>query len=562
MKIKIIISGILIILGSLIISKKTMAADTQNLISNPGMETLDSNGSDPAYWFQDQWGDNTATFSYENNGYNSSHSLKVSMTDRTNGDAKWYFAPVTVQPDTDYVFSDYYMSNKPAKIVVMSLDAQGNPTYFDIGRKIPASASWKKATYSFHTPADSRSVSVLHLINRKNSWLQIDDASLQTLVPSPVEDNIPNNSMETVSPSDPNMPNEWSHSDWGTSTPIYEYLNEGYDGSHSVKVTMTNYESGDAKWVYTPQPLTPGKDYKFTAWYKTNTIPHVVAQYIKNDGSEDFFGLPDPEPTGTDWQQYSDVFPVPNGVKAVSLFFFLSNDGWVQTDDYHIMPYTYTGFDKGRVTLTFDDGFENNITTVLPVLDKYGMKVTYCYSTQYLEGQPSQEASVKKIASDGHETCSHTVTHADLTQLSTTDLDYELSHSKEYLASLTKQPITDFLSPYGAYNAAVNNEIAKYYQAHRTTDEGFNSKDNFNPYRLRVQNMQTTTTLAQFQSWVNKAKADHTWLILVYHVVDSNDLTQFDTYKKDFDAQMQWLANSGVSIEPMNQTLTELKAQL
>ena len=28
------------------------------------------------------------------------------------------------------------------------------------------------------------------------------------------------------------------------------------------------------------------------------------------------------------------------------------------------------------------------------------------------------------------------------------------------------------------YNASVNTEIAQYFQSHRTTDEGFNSKDN------------------------------------------------------------------------------------
>lgn len=64
--------------------------------------------------------------------------------------------------------------------------------------------------------------------------------------------------------------------------------------------------------------------------------------------------------------------------------------------------------------------------------------------------------------------------------------------------------------------------------------------------------MQLTTTLADFQMWVNKAKADKTWPVLVYHVVDTAPTEQFDTHKADFDAQMQWLSTSGITVKKVN----------
>lgn len=559
-----IVSAVTIMSGML---PAHLSAAPTNLITNPSMEMANSAGTAPANWQTDNWGTNTASFQYANTGYQSSRSAYVSVSGYQSGDAKWFFDPVTVSPSTTYTFSEAYQSNVQTHIVAESLNANNVASYWDVDTTVAASPTgWNVVTYQVTTKAGTKKLTILHLLEN-NGWLQTDNFSLTAPQPSQNDGDavVPNNSMETAQSA--TLPTNWFHSKWGTNSPTYQYVtNDGHDGTHSVKLTMAGYKSGDAEWDFTPQPLTRGADYRLTAWYKTNTIPHVVAHYMKDDGTEDYFGLPDPEPGAnatTTWQQYSDVFSVPQDVHAVSLYFFLSNNGWLQTDDYHVTPYQYVGFNRGMVTLTFDDGFEENITTAQPVLDQYGFKVTDCFATQYVEGIAKAEKEVKQIAADGQEICAHTVTHPWLTKDTTAQVDYELSHSQQFLQQLTGQPVKDFASPYGDYNAAVNTEIAKYFQSHRTTDEGFNSKDNFNPYRLRVQNMQPTTTLAQFQGWVNKAQADHTWLILIYHVIntDKNNMDPFDTYKPDFDAQMAWLSQSGVPVVRWDNALAEASAQ-
>ena len=492
----------------------------------------------------------------------------------------------------------------------MSVNANGVASYYDVAVTVPVSPStWKSYSVTVKTKATTKKLTILHLVEG-NGWLQTDTTSLAlkatptptptpsatitptpsvsatptptitptpsvtptptptpspspTPTPTPQPNNpIVNPSVETA--SNATTPANWSTSSWGTNSPKYEYLNSGRTGSRSIKVTMQSISSGDAKWMFNPITLAPGKDYRFTAWYKSNTVPHVVANYIKADGSEDFFGMPDPQPaadSATNWQKYSETFSVPTGVQSVSVFLFLSNVGWVQSDDYSIEPYSFTGFNRPLVSLTFDDGFEENVTNALPVLNQYGFKSTQCYATQYVEGDPVQVANVQKFANAGHEICAHSVTHPFFTQIPIAQQDYELQHSRDFLRSITGQTVTNFASPYGDYNAAVNTEIGKYFSSHRTTDEGYNSKDNLDPYRLRVQNMTPTTTLAQFQEWVTKAKNDRTWLILVYHKIDSINLDAFDTKTADFKAQMAWLIGTGVTVKTWHDALSEARAQ-
>jgi hypothetical protein len=148
-----------------------------------------------------------------------------------------------------------------------------------------------------------------------------------------------------------------------------------------------------------------------------------------------------------------------------------------------------------------------------------------------------------------------------MTTLDSAPLDYEAKHSQEYLESLICAPVPNFATPFGDYNATVNATLKKYYQAHRTVDEGFNSKDNYDPYRLRVQNILSTTTADQVAAWIAQAKANKTWLILVYHRI-ANDPGPYDSTISDFQAHLQAIQASGIQVKTYQDALTATKAQL
>jgi peptidoglycan/xylan/chitin deacetylase (PgdA/CDA1 family) len=542
---------------------ETVAApivDQDNYIHNGSFE--DAKNGMPAAWYKNSWGTNTTSFSHDMTGRTGARSATVTITAYTSGDAKWYAEPSAVTPSKSYLYRDYYKSNVPTRVVVAFIDAANNYTYQELAGAPASSSDWSQYSATFTTPASAVKASVYHVIDSVGR-LTLDDVSMYVALPAPTDPVIPNASFETAAGS---MPAQWQQAKWGTNTATYQYVNEGHTGTKSAKVTVSNYVDGDAKWLFNPiTTVTPGKQYRATIWYKTNVAPHAVAMFIMADGTEQYFGMPIPQPATNStsvWQKYSDTFSVPAGAVSTSVFLYVSQNGWVQTDDYSLTSYHPDGFTQPLLTMTFDDGHEDNATTALPILNKYGLKTTQCFATSFIEGQSQAVINgVLAFQNSGHEICSHTVTHPFLTTVSGANLTYELQHSQQYLEKLTGKPVPNFASPYGDYNAAVNTEIKKYYRSHRSVDEGYNSKDNFNIYSLRVQNILDTTSAQQVAAWIAQAQTDRTWLILVYHRI-ADDPGPYDSYVNVFAEHVKAIKDSGITVKTYNSALDEVTAQL
>lgn len=541
---------------------------TGNLVSNPSLETAAGTPAAPASWLNNKWGTNTAAFSYETTGHTGTRSAKVAVTGYTSGDAKWYFQPISIQPNKAYDISSYYKASVPTRTVLVTYSASGTPTYTDLATVVPASATaWAQTKATVTMPASAVTMTVFHVIEA-NGTLQVDDARVVLAVAPPASTNpIANPSVETEATT--TTPAQWISGKWGTNTTTFQYVkNDGHDGTKSVKSTISAYTDGDAKWYPQPIALTAGKQYRYTTWYKSNSQPQATVMFTRADGTEYYFGMPRPLPAtnaSTVWQQYTGTFSVPNDAVSVSPFLYIAAVGFLQVDDAKIEAYTPVGFTRPLVTLTFDDGHEDNTTTALPIMQARSIKSTQCYATQFINGIPTAQADVMKFKNAGHEICSHTITHPFLTQVNATQLTNELVQSRDYLRSLTGAPVNNFASPYGDYNTAVITQIKKYYRSHRTVDEGYNSKDNFDIYRVRVQNMLSTTTLAQYQSWLDQAKATNTWLVLVYHRVaptGATDVGEFDTRVQDFGPQMDKIVASGITVKTYNDALDEIVPQV
>ena len=88
-------------------------------------------------------------------------------------------------------------------------------------------------------------------------------------------------------------------------------------------------------------------------------------------------------------------------------------------------------------------------------------------------------AQVQTLKSEGNEIGSHTITHPDLTTLSSANLARELHDSKAYLESTFGVPVPTFASPYGSSNAAVMAAIRAEYRVHRTVSPGLIDPDSY-----------------------------------------------------------------------------------
>lgn len=540
-----------------------------NLVSNPSFET--ASGANPSDWFTGGWGNNTTNYSYlTNSGHTGTHSVMVQTTSYTSGDAKWYFKPVAVQAGATYNYADYYKSNIASNLVVQYDDGNGNFTYQGVGDQA-ASTGWQQAKAAFTVPSNVKYATVFHLINGVGS-LQIDDVSLLPVAstpppppPPPGGNIVPNSSVETPDPANIHQPQNWHSSSWGANTASFAYLNSGHTGTHSIKTTISSYTSGSAYWLFDSQPIAGGNTYDFSDYYESNVGCGVDATITMKDGSFQYLHLGETFPSTKSWTKFRTQFTAPAGAVSINIVHNIYNVGWLTTDDFSLTPFNYQGFSRPIVSITDDDSYSSYYNNGLPVLQKYGLTATDYIISGYINNDPAYmtSAMVKGLYAAGHEIGSHTVDHPDLTTLGATKMDSELKNSQASLQKLLGVPVADYAAPYGTYNQQVTTDAQKYYQSYRTTQAGYNAKNNLDPYHLMVQNVISTTTTADIQSWLVEAKATNTWLILVYHQVDpALSAGEYNTYPSDFDSQMSAIKASGLPVETVSQALAELEPQL
>lgn len=99
-------------------------------------------------------------------------------------------------------------------------------------------------------------------------------------------------------------------------------------------------------------------------------------------------------------------------------------------------------------------------------------------SAQYPFAETISWNDLRQVASKGFEIGSHSVTHANLTTLSTHDVRHELTASKRTIEEQLNSPCVHFCYPYGLHNEAVRRLVAEtgYAAAVTTAQPGRNTR--------------------------------------------------------------------------------------
>jgi peptidoglycan/xylan/chitin deacetylase (PgdA/CDA1 family) len=136
---------------------------------------------------------------------------------------------------------------------------------------------------------------------------------------------------------------------------------------------------------------------------------------------------------------------------------------------------------KNYVVLTFDDGYRDFYTDVLPILQKYNAKATVYLVYNFLDNPNYLYTwQVREIIdSNLVEIGSHTLNHTYLKGMTEEIIVNEINESKFELENAFNIKINSFAYPYGAYNelTAKQVELAGYTNA-VTTDLGIISNTN------------------------------------------------------------------------------------
>jgi len=164
----------------------------------------------------------------------------------------------------------------------------------------------------------------------------------------------------------------------------------------------------------------------------------------------------------------------------------LSSSGFIS--DLPALP-AATG--KNLLTITFDDGFLNNLTEAVPLMQKNNIRaINYLVADRI--GQASDweareggeadslmnEPQIKEWLSAGHWIGAHTCTHPRLSLLSRDHAKEEIVASKKKLEDRFGLPVEHFAYPYGDYNQTTVELVREAgFKTACTMHRGINASD-------------------------------------------------------------------------------------
>ncbi|QCG49761.1 glycosyltransferase [Aeromonas schubertii] len=157
-------------------------------------------------------------------------------------------------------------------------------------------------------------------------------------------------------------------------------------------------------------------------------------------------------------------------------------------------------YGKKYLMITVDDGYLDNLTRMLPLLEKYGYKaVVYVVTGEEhnrwdVEHPTNPDTRVplmnseqlKALVVSGHvEIGGHTLTHPRLSQLSSDQQAHEIGENKRQLEALLGHPLLSFAYPYGDLNEGAKAQaIAAGYRYAVATNSGPKVMHR-DPYQIR-----------------------------------------------------------------------------
>lgn len=191
---------------------------------------------------------------------------------------------------------------------------------------------------------------------------------------------------------------------------------------------------------------------------------------------------------------YHQVGEVDEEIYSVTASQFEEQMKYLKENGYHAISLedlfnSYTGktaLPEKPIVITFDDGYEDNYLTALPIMEQYGMSATVFVvpsligTTDYLSWQ--QVADMQKRRT---EIGSHTMSHVGMNEINATEQRREAAESKAALERQIRTSIQFFAYPYGQFSAGAQQILKETgYRGACTGLAGLNN-ENTDPYALK-----------------------------------------------------------------------------
>lgn len=158
------------------------------------------------------------------------------------------------------------------------------------------------------------------------------------------------------------------------------------------------------------------------------------------------------------------IFHICSTVFILTVFGVSCYKGYIEdsssSDDIRVSKW-YNG-SHSAISFIWDDTNENHYTQVAPIFNSYGYHASFAVITDFLWVGECIDG-YKNILAMGHEICSHSHTHPNLTGLTENQIAYELETSKEAIQNFFDIIPLTFVHPYDESNDEVNSLVDIHY---------------------------------------------------------------------------------------------------
>jgi peptidoglycan/xylan/chitin deacetylase (PgdA/CDA1 family) len=211
------------------------------------------------------------------------------------------------------------------------------------------------------------------------------------------------------------------------------------------------------------------------------------------------------------------------------------------------------------VTFISDDGNWHDFADLKPLSDKYNIPFTSAIITNWI-GKTGSSMTLNQLnilnATGRWEFVSHTMSHKNLTTLTSLQLDKELKGSQKWLISHNLGKGYQYLVyPDGGFNNTIMDSAMKYYKLgfDFQIEEGLNSNQ-MNPANIKRITLGAfakpgMNNVAYYESQVDEAIANGQWLVFCLHtgLAGHNNA--------DLEAVIQYIKSKNVQIVTVSKAL-------
>lgn len=571
-------------------------AQSTNLIANGSLEI--SGGGAPQNWTSGYWGSPVPVFSYPAVGSGGTKGASITLSANSTGDANWQpIAPATVTGGATYTYRTSYNSNVATEIDAEYISSSGAHSYVWVATVPSSGGVWKQISVNFTVPSGITKATVYQLIFYKGT-LTIDDVSLAPFGTSPTPPPSPSptppppapaptlsfsatpstitaGQSSTLSWTSTNASTCTGSNGWSgtknlsgtqsvsptiTTTYVLSCTGTGGTISKQTTVSISSVSPPPAPPPSPPPPPAPTLTFSASPTSvvagQSSTLAWSAANATSCTASNAW--------SGTKATSGNQIVTPPQSATYVlsctGLGGSISKQLNVTVATSPPPPPSPTQFSEGMVTLSFDDAWASQYTNALPILQASGLPATFYFISSVIQNNSNfpgymTPPMATTIASGGYEIADHTITHPDLTTLSSSQVVNEITASRTYLQSLTGKSITSIAYPYGSLNSTVKNLVIQAgYTSGRGVDDSQLNTPSSDRYNLFSQCIENTESVATIESWINKAKANKQWYILCFHEIGTTvGGQQYSMPTSEFQTIINYIKQTGIKVVTVSQ---------